>query len=84
MLGEGIGTDGPFHLQEVNTLSAYVCVCGGERDEEGREGVQRQQKTWGCGKGGHLEASRGPLAGLGRGILIFPGIASVFQPEALQ
>ena len=39
MLGEGVGTDGPSHLQEVNTLSAYVCVCG-ERDEEGREGAQ--------------------------------------------
>ena len=40
MLGEGVGTDGPSHVQEVNTLSAYVCVWGGERDEEGREGAQ--------------------------------------------
>ena len=36
------------------------------------------------GKAAHLESSRSSLAGLGRGILIFHGITSVFQPEVLQ
>ena len=36
------------------------------------------------GKAAPLESSRSPPAGLGRGILIFHGTASVFQPEVLQ
>lgn len=40
MLGVGVGTNLASHLQETNTRSAYVWVCGRERGKEGGEGEQ--------------------------------------------